>query len=104
MDPINTNNPELWKTLASIFGPGGIALLLVFGVSVYFNRLQWVRLKEKDQECQTEMAAAESRWETRFQQMRGDVKEAFGIVAKLTEQTTLLAERAKTNPMSTRVS
>lgn len=103
MDNVNVNNPDLWKTLATIFGPGGLALLLVFGVSVYFNRLQWVRLKEKDTECQDEMTKMQALWETRFQQMRGDVKEAFGIVAKLTEQTTLLAERAK-SPTNTRAS
>lgn len=104
MDPVNVNNPDLWKSLGAIFGPGGLALLLALGASLYFNRMQWNRLKEKDDECQKEMTAAETRWEARFQQMRSDVKEAFGIVAKLTENVTLLAERAKAMPTSTRVS
>ena len=104
MDPVNVNNPDLWKSLGAIFGPGGLALLLALGASLYFNRMQWTRLKEKDEECAKDMTAAETRWETRFQQMRTDIKEAFGLVAKLTEQTTLLAERAKSIPTNMRVS
>lgn len=94
MEPVNVSNPDLWNSLGAIFGPGGLALLIALAASLYFNRMLWTRLKEKDDECRTEMTAAESRWETRFQQMRADVKEGFSIVAKLTEQVTILAARA----------
>lgn len=105
MDPVNVSNPDLWKSLGAIFGPGGLALLIALAAALYFNTLQWKRLKEKDDECQKQcekvmdaallaMKEAELRWETRFQQMRGDVKEGFGIVAKLTEQVTLIGARA----------
>lgn len=94
MDPVNVNNPDLWKSLGAIFGPGGLALLIAFAASLYFNRLLLARIKEKDDECHDQMTQAETRWETRFQQMRADVKEGFGIVAKLTEQVTLLGARA----------
>lgn len=90
MEPVNVNDPALWKMLKEIFGPGGIALLLAFGASLYFNRMQWLRLKEKDTECQTEREKAR-------EYFRADTKEAFGVVAKLTDQVTLLAERAATN-------
>lgn len=93
MEPVNVSDPGLWKVVGEIFGPGGLALLLAFAASLYFNRMLWTRLKEKDDECRTEMTAAEVRWEARFQQMRADVKEGFGIVAKLTEQVTLIGAR-----------
>ncbi len=88
------SNPDLWKTLAAIFGPGGLVLLLTNGASLYFNKMLWTRLKEKDAECQDDMEKAEARWETRFQQMRSDVKEGFGVVGKLTEQVTILATKS----------
>lgn len=104
MDTVNVNNPDLWRSLGAIFGPGGLALLLAFAAALYFNFMQWTRAKEQDKQCQEErekvlanagaaMKDAEARWETRFQQMRSDVKEGFGIVAKLTEQVTLLGVR-----------
>lgn len=94
MEPVNISDPTLWDTFAKIFGPGGIPLLLVVGGLAWVVRYLLVRLKEKDAECRTEMEKAEARWETRFQQMRSDVKEGFGIVAKLSEQVTILATRA----------
>lgn len=95
MQEVQVSNPDLWKTLAGIFGPGGLVLLLTNGASLYFNKMQWARLKEKDEECHGQMNEAEARWETRFQQMRGDVKEGFAVVGKLTEQVTVLAERSR---------
>lgn len=90
MEPINVSDPTLWTTLNSIFGPAGLVLLLTNVGAWYATHLIWKRLKEKDEGCQAEMEKAEARWEARFQQMRGDVKEGFGIVAKLTERVTLL--------------
>lgn len=95
MEDINVSNPALWSQLGQIFGPGGVALLIGFAASLYFNRMLWTRLKEKDEECNKEMTEAETRWDTRFQQMRTDVKEGFAVVAKLTEQVTVLATRSK---------
>jgi hypothetical protein len=86
MDAVNANNPDLWKALGAIFGPGGVALLLALGASLYFNRMQWHRLKEKDDECRTEREKAR-------EYTRADTKEAFGQVAELTKQVTQLVER-----------
>lgn len=93
MEPINVNDADLWKTLATIFGPGGLVLLLTNAGAWYATWLIWKRLKEKDAECQTEMDKQETRSETRFQQMRSDIKEAFGIVGTLSERVTVLVER-----------
>ena len=90
MDPVNVNNPDLWRSLGAIFGPGGIPLLIGMAASMYFNLLQWRRAKEDKDECAKAVTESETRWEARFQQMRADVKEGFGIVAKLTEQVTIL--------------
>lgn len=95
MDEIQVSNPALWTTLASIFGPGGLVLLITNAAAWYGTYLIWGRLKEKDAECHGEMNEAELRWETRFQQMRGDVKEGFSVVARLTDQVTVLAERSR---------
>lgn len=100
--PTEALDPGWWSRMAEIFGPGGLVLLITNAAFGYLIWLFWNRLKEKDAECQKEMTQAETRWETRFQQMRSDVKEAFGIVAELTKQTTLLAERAKAIATSTR--
>lgn len=94
--PEQALDPGWWRSMADIFGPGGVVLLITNSASWYGLWLFWKRLKEKDEECTTEMSQAEARWETRFQQLRSDVKEAFGIVAKLTENVTILAERART--------
>lgn len=95
MEDVQVNNPQLWTTLAGIFGPGGLVLLLTNAAAGWFIKMQWARLKEKDDECHTEMVEAEARWETRFQQMRTDVKEGFAVVGKLTEQITTLVARAR---------
>ncbi len=92
MDP-NINDPALWRALKEIFGPGGIALLIAFGASLYFNRMQWLRATEKDATCQKEKDSAEERFQKSRSETRDDVKQAFGQVAELTKQVTLLAER-----------
>ena len=92
--PTEALDPGWWSRMAEIFGSGGLVLLITNAAFGYLIYLMWKRLKEKDTECQTEMLNAESRWEVRFQQLRSDVKEAFGIVGELTKQTTLLAERS----------
>lgn len=94
MEPINVSDPTLWDTFNKIFGPGGIPLLLVIGGLAWLVRSLIIRQKEKDAECQQQMKEAETRWETRFQQMRSDVKEGFGIVADLSKQVTLLVAKA----------
>lgn len=93
MDPINISDPSLWDTFNKIFGPGGIPLLLVIGGLGWAVKSLMQRQKEKDSECQQEMDRQETRSETRFQQMRGDIKEAFGIVGILSEKVTVLVER-----------
>ena len=93
MEPVNISDPTLWATVYKIFGAGGIPLLLVCGGLSWLVRHYIHREKEKDAECQSAMEKAEARWETRFQQMRADVKEGFGIVAKLSEQVTILTAK-----------
>lgn len=94
MDPVNINNPGLWDVLFKIFGAGGIPLLLGCGGLAWLVKQQNQRIKEKDEECRAEMDKAEARWDVRFQQMRTDIKEAFGHVGELTDQVTRLAERS----------
>lgn len=92
---------ELLKWLNTALGAVGFVSIITLGaglaVSVAGNWLMWQRLNEKDEGCRKEMGEAESRWEVRFQQMRSDIKEAFGVVGELTKQVTLLAERSRTN-------
>lgn len=95
MEEIQVSDPALWATLSAIFGPGGLVLLLTNAGAWYATYLIWQRLKEKDAECATTMKTAEDRWESRFQEMRGDVKEGFAVVARMTEQVTILATRAQ---------
>ena len=93
--PDQALDPGWWSQMSAIFGPGGVVLLITNGASWYGLWLFWKRLNEKDKECQTERETARA-------YTRADVKEAFGIVGKLTEQVTLLAERAKTTATRTR--
>ena len=94
MDNINVNNPDLWRALAGIFGPGGIVLLLTNAAAYYMNYLMWGRLKEKDIECQAELAAAAAGAMERANQMRDDIKEAFRAVADLSSKVTVLVDRS----------
>lgn len=87
MDPINVSNPDLWRSLAAIFHPSGIVLLIALAASLYFNRMQWIRLKEKDTECQEER-------ERVLAASQADRKEAMDNVAELTKQVTILTERS----------
>lgn len=108
---------EFLKWLAATIKPEALIAMLTLsaglGIAVATNWFFWQRLNEKDRECQlqmtdlraecqTEMATAEARWEARFQQMRSDIKEAFGCVADLTKQVTLLAERTRATDTRTR--
>jgi hypothetical protein len=87
-------DPTLWRTLADIFGPGGIVLLLTNAASWYTAYLMWQRLKEKDAECRQEIATMSALFAESRNQLRADIKEAFASVAKLAEQVTVLATKA----------
>lgn len=93
MESVNVNDPNLWKTLASIFGPGGLVLLITNAGTAWAVRLMWNRLKEKDEECRTEIAAERTSFMEFRNQLRDDIKQAFGIVATLSEKVTVLVER-----------
>lgn len=94
MSPDQLANPTLWQTLANIFGPGGIVLLLTNAAAWYTAYLMWQRLKEKDQECRAEIATMSASFAESRNQLRADIKEAFQSVGKLAEQVTVLATKA----------
>lgn len=101
MEPINVNDPTLWDMLFKIFGAGGIPLLLIaagegWAIKILLEKIDKkdADIKAKDEECQKELATAQAGWTERFNQMRADIKEAFGIVGTLSEKVTILAERA----------
>lgn len=105
MEDIQVSNPALWTTLAGLFGPAGVVLLLTNAGFAYGIRIMWVRLKEKDEECQKELATAaaaalaaktadQEAWRERATQMRDDIKEAFRAVGELSKQVTILVDRA----------
>lgn len=81
-----------------------IIALLTAAVSLVVNWLLWIRLKEKDLECQQEIELTRKRWsevitkledaaERRQVESRADRNEMAKTVAELTTQVTLLVDR-----------
>ena len=94
MEQINVSNPQLWTSLANIFGPGGLVLLITNLGTAYLVKMMFNRIKEKDIECQAELAAAAAGAMERANQMRDDIKEAFHAVADLSSKVTVLVDRS----------
>jgi len=109
---------EVLKWLNGSIGSVGLVLILTMGagtaVSVAGNWLMWNRLKEKDEECQREMEATRERWsgvvekieaamERRMGEARTERDRIADIVGDLTTQVTLLAERAGSRHLPTRL-
>lgn len=112
-----TLNPEIalkiLEWVKESFTPAGLAFLFACVVSLVGNWLMWVRLKEKDTECQSEMELTRDRWskvvektedtaERRQKEAREDRDKIADIVGELTTQVTLLAERARPSSVRTR--
>jgi hypothetical protein len=82
--------------MSTIFGPGGVVLLIKRRGGL--RGLPHVQPTEREGRRMSEgNGRGGIALEVRFQQMRSDIKEAFGFVGELTKQVTLLAERSRTN-------
>lgn len=92
------------KWLGESVGPVGLIAVLTLGVgigiSVTGNWLMWIRLKEKDQECQAELGRQRASWKSVVDGKDDDNKEIAKTVADLLVQVTKLTERM--NPSRTR--
>lgn len=96
---------EIAQWLNAALGPVGFVAILTLGagivVSVFSNWFMWQRLIEREKECQAEKKEMQQIHAERSEQLRMDNKEAFGMVAELTKQVTILAERAGARSMNT---